>query len=791
MFDVRSTPPANGQSIDRAIEQGDLTVGDLLGIVRRRWWVVLLIVSVISIATLVRIRREIPMYAAQSKLEKLPDQMQMGWAGYYAMTPEALGAQVSIIRSAAIVAPVVDTLGLRLVVTAPEQHRYATLAYAHVDSAARPGSFEIAQEAGRYVLRGAQGGRVYQTAGPLGVLSGPGFELQLVPGLVLEKPIPIAIVSKSDAISRTSGALLVEIERGSNLLRVTATTTDPEQSAAIANAVGNQYVWYSGREKRGKATEMQRFAAQRLKELDDSMAVTNAQLHARQQSTGSASGTSGAQDYSKLLIDTERQVQDLKFREQLLESVYEQLKTGSDAAFERLLSLAQYVPSSTELYRDLDQLRSERAKALSGVVTGTDIAAKDAAIARKKTEIVSAISGTLNVTRADRSKTEMQLASYNQRFATATVGAGDQDRLDQELQSQKRAYGSMSDKLHEAMISAATTESDVNVIEAAVAPGGPVDNHNSRRLALGLLVSLAMGLMAALLLEQLDTRIRDSADATRHSGLNVIGLIPPLRADLTLGRPLPLAMQEQAVGAEAFRKLRTSLRFVKADSPRVMAVTSPSPNEGKSVISANLALALVQQRSTVVLIDADMRKPVQHSIFGAGRQPGLSDALVGIVSGLEALREFPDMPGLRLMPCGTESPNPSELLSSVEFVRLIKMLSERFDYVIIDTPPVQLVSDAAIVASIVDGTIVVVDNTKTERNSLNSAVRELRQTNGSLLGVVINRAVSQRGYHGYKYYNSGYYTASPSDSASAGPRTWRDQVRRSVGAARVFFTPFL
>jgi Mrp family chromosome partitioning ATPase len=102
------------------------------------------------------------------------------------------------------------------------------------------------------------------------------------------------------------------------------------------------------------------------------------------------------------------------------------------------------------------------------------------------------------------------------------------------------------------------------------------------------------------------------------------------------------------------------------------------------------------------------------------------------------------------------------------------------------------VSDAAVVASIVDGTVVVCDNTKTERGSLASAVRELRQTNGSLLGIVINRAVAQRGYHGYKYHDSGYYAApTPGAPTQQLPTNWRDQVRRKAGAARTFFTPFV
>jgi capsular exopolysaccharide synthesis family protein len=269
-----------------------------------------------------------------------------------------------------------------------------------------------------------------------------------------------------------------------------------------------------------------------------------------------------------------------------------------------------------------------------------------------------------------------------------------------------------------------------------------------------VLLGAALGIIAALVVEQVDTRVHDSEDAQRAAAVGVLGLIPELRGDR--GRPLALATDEQSLGAEAFRKLRTNLRFVRADRPRAIAVTSASPEEGKSVTAANLALAIAQQGQTVLLVDADLRRPVQHEIFQIERAPGLSDALVGLVQPLATTRPYHSMPNVYVMACGTEAPNPAELLGSESFIRFLEQMLVKFDTVIVDTPPVNLVTDAAVVGSVCDGVLLVAEAGSTDRAVLANAVNELRHARGTVLGIVLNRITSATGYGG-KYGRSGYY----------------------------------
>jgi capsular exopolysaccharide synthesis family protein len=332
----------------------------------------------------------------------------------------------------------------------------------------------------------------------------------------------------------------------------------------------------------------------------------------------------------------------------------------------------------------------------------------------------------------------------------------------------------LTEKYFEAQINERIDNGAVDIISSAVTPKMPDGTRNTRSFLFAALVGLMLGAMAAFVLEHLDTRVRDADDAQRAAAVGVIGLIPELRAENT--RPLAINSDDHTVGAEAYRKLRTNLRFLRANRPRVIAVTSPSPDEGKSVTAANLALAIAQQGQEVLLIDGDLRRPVQHEIFGTNRSPGLSDTLVGLIGPFEAVQPFDDAPNLSVLSCGTEAPNPAELLGSDAFARLLATLVERFDTIVVDTPPVNLVTDAAVIGSVTDGVLLVAEAGRTDRSVLAAAVNELRQARGSVLGIVLNRVA---GKSGYGYYNGRAYHRKVQHSNGNGDRR---SIRQRIAA---------
>lgn len=204
---------------------------------------------------------------------------------------------------------------------------------------------------------------------------------------------------------------------------------------------------------------------------------------------------------------------------------------------------------------------------------------------------------------------------------------------------------------------------------------------------------------------------------------------------------------------EQFKTVRTNIKFAQSDTPiQSIVVTSSGPNEGKSTLSSNLAVAFAQSGARTILVDADMRRPVVHTTFDLENQVGLSSLLsVRRLTMKDAIQET-DVPNLSIMTSGPKAPNPSEILSSHRMRRVIELLKKRYDFIIFDMPPLVNVTDAQIVSSQVDGVILSVKEGVTEKPILNKATSLLRQVDANVIGAVYIGAVADASY-GYYYYS--------------------------------------
>lgn len=201
--------------------------------------------------------------------------------------------------------------------------------------------------------------------------------------------------------------------------------------------------------------------------------------------------------------------------------------------------------------------------------------------------------------------------------------------------------------------------------------------------------------------------------------------------------------------AEAYRSLRTNLEFSSLDKPlRTMIVTSAAPEEGKSTVLANLAVVMAQAGRQVILVDCDLRRPVLHELFGVSNHTGLTTALLDEAAAELPLRET-SVPGLRLLPSGPLPPNPAELLDSRRMAELIQTLREQADIVLFDAPPVIAVADAAILASKVDGVLLVINAGVTKREHAQRAKAALERVNARLVGTVLNNVELDMSLYGY------------------------------------------
>jgi capsular exopolysaccharide synthesis family protein len=275
---------------------------------------------------------------------------------------------------------------------------------------------------------------------------------------------------------------------------------------------------------------------------------------------------------------------------------------------------------------------------------------------------------------------------------------------------------------------------EARVIDAASAPGGPVRPRPTVNLAVGILLGLAAGVALALLLEALDRSVKQPAQLTRITGLPVLGVIRRRRHadDIALDEP-------GESSAEAYRALRTSIRFAGIDRPtRTLLVTSPSARDGKSTTAANLAVALARSGERVIAVDADLRRPRLAALLEVDGTVGLMSVLTGDATLDAALHT--NLDGVVVLPAGPLPSNPAEVVGSQAMADLLAELEGRADIVVVDAPPVLPVTDAVALSTQVDAVVLVVRAGRTRRERAEDAARRLQVVGATVLGCVLNGA---------------------------------------------------
>ncbi|MDE8668135.1 polysaccharide biosynthesis tyrosine autokinase [Pseudarthrobacter sp. H3Y2-7] len=324
--------------------------------------------------------------------------------------------------------------------------------------------------------------------------------------------------------------------------------------------------------------------------------------------------------------------------------------------------------------------------------------------------------------------------------------------------------------------SAGTQASAVRVLPLgkAVLPAAPVSPNVKLTLALGALTGVALGVAYALVRRHLDRRIRSAAEIERLFGVPVIGTLPVdhrLDAKSTILETGSAAQVHDAGGAmaEALRELRTNLSFLDVDQPpRIIVVTSSVQAEGKSTVTANLAVTMAAAGENVVVVDGDLRRPTLVDVFNLVPGVGVTDVLTGTAELADVLQPWGALPNLAVLGSGRIPPNPSELLGSRAMKNMLSALAENA-IVLIDAPPLLPVTDAAVLSRVADGAIVVIRTGKSTQEQLAQSLGNLDKVKGRVLGAVLNY-VPTRGTDSYSYY--GTYTSEPAAAAQsvAGPR---------------------
>lgn len=376
-------------------------------------------------------------------------------------------------------------------------------------------------------------------------------------------------------------------------------------------------------------------------------------------------------------------------------------------------------------------------------------------------------------------------------------------RLVREVEINSKLYLELKGKLEMARIAEAEKAGDVSLVDRAIVPASPISPNKPLNYLLGTVIGIMLGLAATFVTEQLDTSIGTIEDVEDYLKLPALGVIPYIRTKdekqrkfiwrlwprkfnaeekiLRMRNQLLIHYPSSSHIFEAYRILRTGIQtevFKEKIQRKILLFSSSGPEEGKSVTISNLAVVMAQGNVRTLLIDADMRRSVIHKMFGLKeREPGLSDVLRGIVKPEEAIRTFtdilmgelgfdetlkvPGLDGLNILTSGSLPTHPAELLASAEMAGLLEKLKEKFDLILIDSPPVLTVADPIILASKADGVILVYLVGKTARSVLGRAKTQLIESGAQVKGIILNNIspeIEMRYgyYYHYKYYGKYY-----------------------------------
>ena len=368
------------------------------------------------------------------------------------------------------------------------------------------------------------------------------------------------------------------------------------------------------------------------------------------------------------------------------------------------------------------------------------------------------------------------LKQYQTKFDKLPEQSIQYANLERTRRANEKVYLMLLEKYQEALINEESTPNNVKIIDYGKVPKAPSKPNRFLIITIGLLIGLGIGYGFALFRNILDVSVK-SPEELENIGVSLIGWVPTFMRVSRNGRSTPseqeliLAYNADSAPAESFRTLRTRLQFSKLEPEpiKTILITSSIPREGKTIISANLA-ASFSLSSKVLLLDCDFRKPRLHNLFNQKRYPGLCDYLFGTAA-LEDVMRKTQFENLTFISCGTIPTNPAELIASKHMQNFLNSMKPRFEYIIIDSPPLATVTDAELLSSYVDGTVLVSLANKTRLDLLINTIDTLNKINDSFIGVILNNFDYQATYGSYYKYYYYYYGSSHKESSKQGDIT--------------------
>ena len=459
-------------------------------------------------------------------------------------------------------------------------------------------------------------------------------------------------------------------------------------------------------------------------------------------------------DYNQLLVSQRLSTTyaSVATKRPILDSVIKQLglNVTSDELSRRVRADASLDSTLMTIFaQDADPVR---ASAIANAMAEQLIAASPA-IQGRQAEFQASINADLRATQAEIDATQARIDALTGLTNRTPAQETELATLEGRLVSLRSTYATL------VPFSSSNASNLLSVVEPAVAPTGPVSPRPLLNTLLAAILGLLIATGIAFTSEYLDDAIKDADAVQEVAGLSTLGTIARMkggRARSEIYRLVALLYPRSEV-TEAYRTLRTSVEFASVDAPiRTLLVTSSIPGEGKTVTAANLAVVFAQAGRRVLLVDADLRKPGVHLVFALPNVHGLTTLLRSDDVSLDAVAQPTEQANLLILTTGPLPPNPAELLGSQRMRVMVERLKAEAELVIFDSPPLQVVTDASVLSSFLDGTILVIDAGHSRRGPLRQAREALARADATVFGAVINR-VSKGAPSNYSTYYGDYY----------------------------------
>ncbi|MDD5306087.1 MAG: polysaccharide biosynthesis tyrosine autokinase [Deltaproteobacteria bacterium] len=776
----------------------ETSLGEYLVILLDEWRTVALVFGVVMAAAAAYLLVAVPKYRASGVIQVSAPEgdsaMMFKMAGIE--RPSSVETEVEILRSRRIVGEAMRSLGLNIVRPIPpvtldlfitlrgaspvpsevKALRRAIRGLKIADTVSTPIEAEFKRGAdGSLSVRLDGEGRARRVA-PKGTYENGGvtFLLADAAGLKPGAAITANLVPDALAIEDLAESLSVENVGGSRtdtgLVRITFEDADRATSRDLVNAVMKAYMAFALEWRTMTADRSVIFIEGQLESIRKALEGSEKDLQAFVETEGAVLLPDQAKEMIANSAKLDLEYKKIGIQEEMLGMVAGEITRASKGnrspaltgnfLFEDML-LGDVVGKLNELEMKREALLADMTETHPEVVRLTE------EVRRLREQVLGLVKAARDRIVEQRRVMDRSQGEIQDRLLTFPDKERKMAMITRNMEVNHQLYTFLMTKLEEARILKASTTTDKRVIDGGFTPIRRAKPIRANTLVLAALTGILLGVGLAFARRALDPTVRDEEEAKSLSALPVYGVVPDLKlAGLERGKdatPDHIWGAPKGPGAEAFRTIRTNVEFAQVgDEPiRVIQITSAEASEGKSTVLANLAVALVKAGHRVLVVDLDLRRPVQHRQWGLHRSPGISDHLVGR-AGLTPTGS-PEF-GVDVVPAGNEPPESQRLLASARLAELMASWRAAYDYVLLDTPPL-LVADSLVASRLSDMVLFVVRPRRCRRVSLKLALGTLGRMN-QVKGLVVNGVATRRGGY-YHYYRGSYYGAKTSDTQSS------------------------